>query len=249
MLRAMWLSVLPWGFVLMGLVPLWLFPRQEILYPGVIYLVGSLILTATASLYARATIGPWVRFYWVMGLSMLAFVTALESARDLVVLPQNLALGGGVASLMAGALLLVGLYFSQHQEARSAGSLQQSKVTSDGGVLYAGDLQSLAPALEAMAAVRPVTLLMLQTPSGDSGKSILHSIRQPDLVFELKPRHYLVALQGSNTDGAAIAFRRLRQSLEVQAYAVMPLHGKTLKEALKQLEGELEHFYLTQSPT
>lgn len=242
----MWLSVLPWGFLLLGLLPMGMFPRQDILYPGVIYLIGSLVITATASLYARAPIGAWVRFYWVMGLSVMAFVTALEASRDLVVLPQNLALGGGVASLLAGVTFLVALYYSQNQEVRSVGSLQQSKTTSESGVLYSGDLQSLGPALETMSAVKPVTLLMLQTP-GDSGKAILHSIRQPDLVFQLKPQHYLVALQGSTTDGAAIAFRRLRQSLEVQAYAVMPLHGKTLKDALKQLEGELEHFYLTQS--
>jgi len=232
---------------LLGLLPMWMFPRQESLYPGVIYLIGSLILTATASLYARVSLVQ-VRFFWVLGLSMLAFVTALEAARDLAELPRTLAVAGGIASLAAGVLLLIALFYSQRETPRLP-SFARELIDSTNGVLSSSVLQALTPSLEAISVAKPITLLILHTQPDQSGSAILQLVRQPDLVFQLRPDHYLVALQGSTTEGASIAFRRIRENLDVQAYAILPLQGSSLKDVLRQLEGELEHFYLTQSPT
>jgi hypothetical protein len=66
------------------------------------------------------------------------------------------------------------------------------------------------------------------------------------MIFHLRTGQYLIALQGSSIDGAQIVFRRIRQNLLIQAYAVLPLQGHSIEKAIVQLEGELDHFYLTQ---
>jgi hypothetical protein len=53
-------------------------------------------------------------------------------------------------------------------------------------------------------------------------------------------------LQGSNLEGAQAVFRRIRQNLAILAYGFLPLQGISVQQALVQLEGELEHYYLTQ---
>jgi hypothetical protein len=94
--------------------------------------------------------------------------------------------------------------------------------------------------------VRPVTLLLIHTVKDQGGSELLHYLRQPDLIFGLEPGHYLIALQGSGMEGAQIVFRRLRQNIPIRAYAVLPLQKMTVAEAVQQLEGELQHYYLTQ---
>jgi hypothetical protein len=116
----------------------------------------------------------------------------------------------------------------------------------DGGVLPYSALQVLAPSLETLSAVRPVTLLLLHTRSEQPGTELLQFLRQPDMVFELKPGQFLIVLQGSSLEGAQAVFRRIRQNLVIRAYGVLPLQGRSLQQALVQLEGELEHYYLTQ---
>lgn len=241
MLEDMWLSVVPWGFVLLGLLPMWLFPRQVNLYPGVVFLLAALILAATASLYARVPLGARVRFFWVLGLSVLANVLGVEAARDLARIPAEIAVAAGIGSLIAGGLFLAGLYFLGQGEAAATPSLAASR-----GVLDGAELQALAPSLEALSGVRPVTLLLIHTVKDQGESELLPYLRQPDLIFGLEPGHYLIALQGSGTEGAQIVFRRLRQNIPIRAYAVLPLQKMTVAEAVRQLEGELQHYYLTQ---
>lgn len=243
MLEGMWLSVVPWGFVLLGLLPMGLFPRQVNLYPGVVFLLAALILAATASLYARVPLGARVRFFWVLGLSVLANVLGVEAARDLARIPGEIAVAAGIGSLIAGGLFLAGLYFLGQGEAASP-NLAVSRAS--GGVLDRAELQALAPNLEALSGVRPVTLLLIHTVKDQGGSELLHYLRQPDLIFGLEPGHYLIALQGSGMEGAQIVFRRLRQNIPIRAYAVLPLQKMTVAEAVQQLEGELQHYYLTQ---
>jgi len=242
MLRAMWLSLLPWGFVLLGLLPLWLFPRQASIYPGLLFLLAALVLAATASLYARAPLGPQVRFFWVLGLGLMSSVVALAASRDLAQVPADVAVMAAVASLLGAAMFLLGLFYLLRREVPGLSFPQQ-----EGGVLPYSALPALAPSLEALSAVRPVTLLLLHTQADQPGALLSRFLRQPDMVFQLKPGRFLIVLQGSNLEGAQVVFRRIRQSLAIQAYGVLPLRGASLQKALSQLEGELEHYYLTQN--
>lgn len=243
----MWLSLLPWGFLVLGLLPLWLFPRQENLYPGVIFLFAAVLLAATASLFARISIKGNGRFYFVTGLGVLANVIGVEAARDLAHVPNEIATAAAVASMIASGVLLAGLYSMLQAEGSNAGAGKGLKVS--GGsrdILSYSALQSLAPSLESISSVRPVTLLLLHLRSDEPSEDLLSYIRQPDMIFQLKPNQFLIALQGSSPEGAQAVFRRIRQNLVIRAYGVLPLQGSTVEQALEQLEGELAHYYLTQ---
>lgn len=242
----MWLSLLPWGFVLLGLSPLWLFPRQESIYPGVVFLVAALILAAAASLYARVPLGPQARFFWVLGLSIMSSVVAVAASRDLAQVPEDVAVMASVASLMGACMFLIGLFFLLRRETPSLPTPLQMGFRNHDGVMPYAALQALAPSLETLSVVRPVTLLLLHTRTDQPGAELQPFLRQPDMVFQLKPGQFLIALQGSNLEGAQIVFRRIRQNLVIRAYGVLPLQGMSIQQALVQLEGELEHYYLTQ---
>ncbi|WP_245575102.1 diguanylate cyclase [Meiothermus rufus] len=235
----MGLSLLPWGFVLLGLLPLWLFPRKESLYPGVVFLLAALLLAAAASLYARAPLGPRVRFFWVLGLGLLGCMVAVAASRDLAQVPEDVAVVASLAGLMGTGALLLGLLFWQEVPGLPLGP-------SKTGVLPRAMLEGLAPSLEVLSRARPITLLLLHAPTDLSGSELLPFLRPSDMVFALAPDRFLVVLQGSSPEGAQVVFRRIRQGLPIQAYGVMPLQGGSLKQALRQLEAELEHFYLTQ---
>ncbi len=246
MLWAMWLSLLPWGFVLLGLLPLWLFPRQESIYPGLVFLLAALILAAAASLYARVPLGPQVRFFWVLGLGLMGSAMAVAASRDLAQIPEDLAVMSSIASLMGAGMFLFGLFFLLRRETPGLTLPLQMGFRPEGGVLPQAALQALAPSLETLSAVRPVTLLLLHTRTDQPGAELLQYLRQPDLVFQLGSGQFLIVLQGSNLEGAQIVFRRIRQNLVIRAYGVLPLQGMSVQRALIQLEGELEHYYLTQ---
>ncbi|RIH76336.1 hypothetical protein Mcate_01813 [Meiothermus taiwanensis] len=246
MLWAMWLSLLPWGFVLLGLLPLWWFPRQASLYPGLVFLLAALVLAAAASLYARAPLGPLVRFFWVLGLGLMGSVMAVMASRDLAQVPDDLAVMASVASLMGACGFLMGLLFLLRRETPGLPLPTQLGFRSEGGVLPQSALQALAPSLETLSAVRPVTLLLLHTHTDQAGAELVQYLRQPDMVFQLGPGQFLIVLQGSNLEGAQAVFRRIRQNLAIRAYGVLPLQGTSVQQALTQLEGELQHYYLTQ---
>jgi hypothetical protein len=56
----------------------------------------------------------------------------------------------------------------------------------------------------------------------------------------------LLILQEGGPQAVAPVFKRLKQNLNIQAYAALPYEGGPLDKALEQLEAELEHIYLTQ---
>jgi len=242
----MWLSLLPWGFVLLGLSPLGLFPRQESIYPGVVFLVAALILAAAASLYARVPLGPQTRFFWVLGLGLMSSVVAVAASRDLAQVPADVAAMAAVASLIGASVFLIGLFFLLRHEAPSLPTPAQMGLPNRDGVMPYAALQALAPSLETLSGVRPVTLLLLHTSTDQPGAELLQFLRQPDMVFQLKPGQFLIALQGSSLEGAQIVFRRIRQNLVILAYGILPLQGTSIQQALMKLEGEIKHYYLTQ---
>jgi hypothetical protein len=234
----MLLSILPWGLVVLGLLPLGFFPSQDALYPGIIFLLGALIMAAAASLYARSALEPRTRFCWVLGLAIVANVLAVDASRELSVLPHEIVTVAAVGSLLAGVVFLAGLGYLATSTRRVP--------TGERNIMDATALQSLAPSLEGLAAAMPLTLLLIHT-EGEPGENLLQWLRQPDMVFKLQHDHYLVVLQ-SGLEGAQIAFRRLRQGVTIRAYALSPLQGKTINRMLHQLEVELEHYYLAELP-
>ncbi len=246
MLWAMWLSLLPWGFVLLGLLPLWLFPRQESIYPGLVFLLAALVLAAAASLYARVPLGPQVRFFWVLGLGLMSSSMAVAASRDLAQIPEDLAVVASVASLMGACMFLIGLFFLLQRETPGLPSPLQMGFRNHDGIMPYAALQALAASLETLSTVRPVTLLLLHTRTDQPGAELLQYLRQPDMVFQLKPGQFLIVLQGSNLEGAQVVFRRIRQNLAILAYGVLPLQGISVQQALAQLGGELQHYYLAQ---
>lgn len=147
MLGVMWLSLLPWGFVLLGLLPLWLFPRQASLYPGLVFLLAALMLAAAASLYARVPLGPQARFFWVLGLGLMSSAMAVAASRDLAQIPEDLAVVASVASLMGACAFLMGLFFLLRREVPSLPPATQMGFRHEGGVLSHTALQALAPSL------------------------------------------------------------------------------------------------------
>ncbi len=242
----MWLSLLPWGFLALGLSPMWVFPRQDNLYPGVIFLFAAVLLAATASLFARISLPGNGRFYMVTGIGVLANVIGVEAARDLARVPAEIATAAAVASMIASGVLLAGLYAILKTAGAVTVANKPIKVSGNRDILTYSALQSLAPSLESISTVRPVTLLLLHLRSDEPATELLNFIRQPDMIFQLKANQYLIALQGSNPEGAQTVFRRIRQNMVIRAYGVLPLQGSTVVQALEQLEGELAHYYLTQ---
>ncbi len=209
-------------------------------------MVAALILAAAASLYAKVPLDPQVRFFWVLGLGVMSSVVAVAASRDLAQVPEDVAVMASVASLMGACVFLIGLFFLLQREDPALPAPVQKGFRYHDGIMPYAALQALAPSLETLSGVRPVTLLLLHTRTDQLGAELLQYLRQPDMVFQLKPGQFLIALQGSNLEGAQIVFRRIRQNLVIRAYGVLPLQGMSIRQALVQLEGELEHYYLTQ---
>lgn len=88
------LFLLPWGFFLLGLLPLAV--ADPVGTAGWGGLLAALLLAAVASLYSRFPVAFPVQLALVLGLSLLAFERALEGALRLVGSdpPGYAALGG-----------------------------------------------------------------------------------------------------------------------------------------------------------
>lgn len=76
------LFLLPWGFFLLGLLPLAV--ADPVGTAGWGGLLAALLLAAVASLYSRFPVAFPVQLALVLGLSLLAFERALEGALRLV---------------------------------------------------------------------------------------------------------------------------------------------------------------------
>jgi hypothetical protein len=244
--RMPWLYAVPWIFLLLGIAPLWFYPQRDGLYPGLAYLMAALILTGVASLYNRTAASVAVRLCWVLGLGLMAYTLAIYASLSLTVLPGLYEASAAAAALGTGIALLCGLYFLQRREIPPLPKLQQERYRERGGAMNRAALMALAPSLEPLAAARPVMLLMLQTPPEQSPEPIVQTLRGPDLVFNLSEGKYLLILQEGGPQAVAPVFKRLKQNLNIQAYAALPYEGGPLDKALEQLEAELEHIYLTQ---
>jgi hypothetical protein len=166
-----------------------------------------------------------VQLFLVLGLGLLAFQLALESALSLTGLevPPYAALGG-----VLGALALGGAFFlGTGQEAPLLPPLPRLGSRED--------LQRMAGALEGLALRRPLVLVYLGTPV--SPETLLGELRRGDLAFQVGGG-YLLVLQLARPEDALGLLRRLKERFPLSAYAVERWQGGSLERVLSRLEAE-----------
>ena len=236
------LFLLPWVFLLMGLLPLWMFPRQNDLHTGLLYLVAAYLLASGASLYARAPAGPQVRLSWVFGLGLMGQSLALEACIRLVDLPQRIAMLSPVLALGGATGLMFALYTALIRETPQLPRLDGPMYREDGGAMNQNALFGLMPSLEAMALKHNMMLMLVKIGEESASAEVLKCVRKPDLVFKLnEPQLYLLVMQEGGTQATTHVFRRLKESVDLEAYSALAFKGGSMKRVLDQLEAELSH--------
>ena len=229
------LFLLPWGFFLLGLLPLAV--ADPVGTAGWGGLLAALLLAAVASLYSRFPVAFPVQLALVLGLSLLAFERALEGALrlyDTRISGEALRVGGsappGYAALggVLGALALgVACFLGTGREAPLLPPLP--------GVGEREDLLRLAGALEGLALRRPLVLVYLATEAPP--ERLEAELRRGDLAFRLRGG-YLLVLQGGRPEDALGLLKRLQARFPLSAYAVERWRGGSLEKVLARLEAE-----------
>ncbi len=217
------LFLLPWGFFLLGLLPLAV--ADPVGTAGWGKLLAAFLLTAVASLYSRFPVTFPVQLALVLGLGLLAFVFALESALRLVGLDAS-----GYADLGAvlGALALgAGFFLGTGREAPLLPPLP--------GVGNREDLLRLAGALEGLALRRSLVLVYLATEAPP--ERLQAELRRGDLAFRLRGG-YLLVLQGGRPEDALGLLKRFQARFPLSAYAVERWRGGSFEKVLARLEAE-----------
>ncbi|TBH17532.1 hypothetical protein [Thermus thermamylovorans] len=219
------LFLLPWGLFLLGLAPLVFFEPLGAADRGLGFLLAALLLAGVGSLYSRFPVAYRVQLFLVLGLSLLAFQLALESALFLTgrEVPGYTPLGAALGALALGAAFFLGT----GKEAPLLPALE--------GVGSREDLWRLAGALEGLALRRPLVLVYLA--ASVPPERLAGELRRGDLAFQLEGG-YLLVLQGSQPEDAAGLLRRLRERFPLAAYAVERWRGGSLERVLSRLEAE-----------
>lgn len=220
-----WLFLLPWGLFLLGLLPLALAEPLGQVERGLGLLFSGLLLAASGSLFSRFPVTFSVQFFLVLGLGLLSFQLALESALAVTALEAQgyTALGGALGALA----LALAFFLGTGREAPLLPALE--------GMGSQEDLRRLAGALEGLALRRPLVLVYLSTSA--SPERLQAELRRGDLAFRLTGG-YLLVLQGSRPEDAAGLMRRLKERFPLLAYAVERWQGGSLESVLARLEAE-----------
>ncbi|MFZ8813105.1 MAG: hypothetical protein ACO2OU_04440 [Thermus aquaticus] len=221
-----WLFLIPWMLFLLGLLPLGLQEPVGDLGQGSGLLLAAFLLSGVASLYSRFPVAFSVQTALVLGLGLLAFQLALESALRLTGLtpPPYAYLGGVLGALALG----LGFFLGTGREAPLLPPLSR--------VGTREDLLRMAGALEGLALRRPLVLVYLGTSA--SPEAILRELRRGDLAFQAKGG-YLLVLQVGRPEDAMGLLRRLRERFPLSAYAVERWQGGSLERVLGRLEAEV----------
>jgi hypothetical protein len=166
-----WLFLIPWVLFLLGLLPLGLQEPVGDLGQGSGLLLAAFLLSGVASLYSRFPVAFSVQTALVLGLGLLAFQLALESALRLTGLtpPPYAYLGGVLGALALG----LGFFLGTGREAPLLPPLSR--------VGTREDLLRMAGALEGLALRRPLVLVYLGTSA--SPEAILRELRRGDLAW------------------------------------------------------------------
>jgi hypothetical protein len=246
----LWLFVLPWVLLALGLGPLWASPLEaEVhLYPGLLYLVAGLLTAGMASLYTRAPVGPRVRGWWVVGLGLVAHAAGSQAANLLGAGQGATWLWvGGFSSLAAAACIGVAFAVSLGAEAQPLPRLEGSPYCDPDGIMNSTALWATAPSLEALARRRPVHLLLLHTAAPVD--QLLPQTTSTTLIFRLEAGTCLLVLQNNRPSDAQALLRRLKETTELPAYTAATFRGGRLKPRLEELRAELTQQLLAYQPT
>ncbi len=218
------LFLIPWFFLLLGLLPLVFGSPRGPLLPGLALVLAASLLAGASSLYSRFPLGARVRLSLVLALSLLVLYLALEGALGLLGTSPSPYLAG----LPALAALGLGLGFFY-------GTGSEAPLLAAQGVGTQEDLRRLSGALEGLALRRPLYLLYLQVPV--SPEVFQGELRRGDLAFRLGGA-YLLILQGGKPEEAAQLLKRLKARFPVEAYAVERWRGGSLESVLSRLRAE-----------
>ncbi|MCL4454642.1 MAG: hypothetical protein M1157_03250 [Deinococcus sp.] len=233
------LQLLPLFFLVLGLWPSWLYAPKEEFSLALGYLVASLLMASTATLYARAPVGPRTRPFWVLALALTALGLSFQASDHLVELPENIR-PFGLAAFMASCAAFLMALFRQHHETLVVAKLSGPAYTESQGIMKRSALTALAYNLEAVAARHPVMLILVQTQSSQGARIILETLRGSDLMFKVDTDRYLLVLQQGGAAAAPPVFHRLKEKLPQLLYAALPYQGGSIRRALEQLEAELD---------
>ncbi len=217
------LVLLPWAFLVLGLIPLAWVPLEEAGGAGWGRLGLAFLLALLGSLYARFPLGPWVQGLWVLALGLLAFQAAYEAS----LLFSGQPLPPPWAGLLAGLALFLAHRLGTGREAPI--------LPAQRGLGNREELLALAGALEGLAFHRGLVLLYLRLPPGGSLEGFT---RQGDLAFRLGEGRYLLVLQRPEPEAVRGLLKRLREAFPNLAYAVERWERGTLPEVLARLEAE-----------
>ncbi|MGC8905129.1 hypothetical protein [Thermus sp.] len=219
------LFLLPWGFFLLGLLPLVVVDPVGEVGRSLGLLVAALLLAAVGSLYSRFPVAFPVQLALVLGLGLLAFQLSLESVLLLTGLqvPGYTAMGGVLGALSLGVAFFLGT-------GREAPLLPPLP-----GVGSLEDLRRMAGALEGLALRRPLVLVYLATEAPP--ERLEAELRRGDLAFRLQGG-YLLVLQGGRPEDALGLLKRLRARFPFSGYAVERWRGGSLERVLARLEAE-----------
>lgn len=241
----LWLFVLPWVLLALGVAPLWIVPLEaEVhLYPGLLYLVAALLMAGMASLYTRAPVGPRVRGWWVVGLGLVAHAVGSQAANLLGVGEGTTWLWvGGFSSLAAAACCGVAFMVSLRAEAQPLPRLDGTPYCDPDGVMNSTALWATAPSLEALGRLRPIHLLLLHTTAPT--ESLTAQIRSTTLMFRLEPATYLLILQGNRPPDVQALIRRLKEGVGISTYTAAAFRGGLLRPRIEELRAELTQHLL-----
>lgn len=239
------LFLFPWVMVLLAFGALGSNPLTGQLYPGVLLLLGGLMVSVAAGLYARAPSGPRVRLWSVVGLSCLAYTVILQAIAQMSSIDAFWLAASGWSAIAAGVSLMVALLLSFFAEPQSLPRLEGLPYRTEDGAMTQTALWALSPSIEALSRFRPVVLLLLKFPPDQTVPSILRNLRSPDLLFRLESGLYLVVLQEGGSVASQVVFKRLKDNLPLEAYSAMSFRGGSLRGKIEQLQAELDQALLT----
>ncbi len=218
------LFLLPWLFLLLGLLPLALFAPEGEVGEGLGLLFSALLLAGAASLFSRFPLAPRVQFALVLALALWTLDLALRAAFAFV---GEVAFPGYLVPILGSLALFAAFLLGTGQEA--------PLLPPTPGIGGPEELRRMAGALEGLALRRPLVLVYLEAPI--TPERLLSELRRGDLAFHLG-EGFLLVLQGSRPEDAAGLLKRLKERFPLGAYAVERWQGGNLEGVLARLKAE-----------
>lgn len=234
------LFLLPWGLLLLGLLPLYRAAAlgcpncaQAELYPGLLLLLQAVLLAGIGSLFTRLPLGPKTRNLLVLGLGLLALDRGYESA--LLLSGNPLPPLAPLVGILGACAFALAFFQALGPEAPLLPPLPAYTLPS--GLMRKEALWALEGSLEGLARRRPLFLLYLVTEA--SPEALAGFLRSHDMAFDLGQGEYLILLQRARPEEAAGLLKRLQDQLPLRAQAAERWQKGRLEGVLRRLQAEV----------